>query len=245
MAAEKATCAPGTDVRYLARKWVWAGLDLLSPPCCGGCGAREGRWCPACHASLRALPIPLCSRCGSPIPNPDHCPRCARRPLSLQALRSLAYFEGPLRQALHRLKYQQDQPLAQALGDELAGFWQRLRWPPAVVAPVPLSAERRKERGYNQAELLAGMFAGAAGLPFAAHALRRVRHTASQVGLTADHRWSNVQDAFAARPDTVAGRVTLLVDDVCTTGATLEACAQALLQAGATRVYGLTVGRTP
>lgn len=235
--------SPEPDFRYLARKWAWAGLDLLSPPRCGGCRKVGVRWCATCHASLRPLPIPLCIHCGETIAEPEHCPRCDRRPLSLTALRSAALFQGPLRQALHRLKYRHDQPLAQALGEEMAEYWMRLRWPEALVAPVPLSRQRLAERGYNQAELLARMFAGAAGLSLLPAALRRQRHTNSQVDLSLEERWTNVLGAFSASPEGVQGRTILLIDDVCTTGATLEACSRALLQASAARVYGLTAAR--
>lgn len=235
--------SPGPDFRYLARKWAWTGLDLLYPPRCAGCGRPGARWCTECQATIHPLPIPLCSRCGGPVSEPEDCPRCARQPLSLVAVRSLAPFEGPLRNAIHRLKYYRDQPLAQTLGEALADYWQRLNWPAALVIGVPLSRERLAERGYNQADLLAEMLAGAARLPAVRDGLRRRRHTLSQVGLSEPERWENVHDAFEARVERAAGRRILLVDDVFTTGATLEACAQALLLAGATEVYGLTIAR--
>lgn len=159
------------------------------------------------------------------------------------AVRSLASFDGPLRNAIHRLKYDRDQPLAQALGETLANYWSVLNLPAVLVVPVPLSRERQADRGYNQAELIAEMFAGAAGLPTARGGLRRRRDTPSQVGLSAVERWENVRDAFEARAEQVAGRRIILVDDVFTTGATLEASARALLLAGVLEVYGLTVAR--
>jgi ComF family protein len=115
--------------------------------------------------------------------------------------------------------------------------------PAWTVMPVPMSPERLRERGYNQAALLARGLADLAGLPFQSAGLRRVRHTASQVGLNVEARRANVQGAFAAEGQHVAGRRFILVDDICTTGATLAACAEALDEAGAAAVWGLTLGR--
>ena len=181
--------------------------------------------------------------CGDPTRNPNPCARCEQHPLSLAAVRSLSAFDGPLRNAIHQLKYYQDQPLAQALGEALQDYWRLLRWPRALVVPVPLSRERLAHRGYNQAELLADVLAGSAGLPVAPGALRRRRDTPSQVGLSANERWNNMIGAFEARPSLVRGQPILLIDDVFTTGATLQACAQALLLEGAGQVYGLTAAR--
>jgi ComF family protein len=161
----------------------------------------------------------------------------------LAGIRSAAFFEGPLQNALHALKYKRDVILADSLAGLLVRVWEAHKVPGQVVMPVPLSAERMRERGYNQAGLLARGFADLAGLQHAPGGLRRVRHTASQVGLTAEQRRHNVRAAFEARPEAVRGRAVIIVDDVCTTGATLVACAEALLAAGAAQVWGLTLGR--
>jgi ComF family protein len=125
----------------------------------------------------------------------------------------------------------------------LQAAWQTLALPGEVVIPVPLSPQRLRERGYNQAGLLARGFAELAGLRYAPEGAGRVRHTASQVGLSAEQRRANVAGAFEGRPRFVAGRAVILVDDVRTTGATLEACAEALRAAGAASIWGLTLAR--
>jgi ComF family protein len=125
----------------------------------------------------------------------------------------------------------------------LVSAWTAYALPAATVTPVPLSVERQRERGYNQAALLARAFAELAGLPYDPLAARRVRHTETQVRLTAEARRRNVQGAFRGRPERVAGRTIILVDDITTTGATLMACAEALTTAGAAAVWGLTLGR--
>lgn len=159
------------------------------------------------------------------------------------ALRSWAAFGGPLRHALHRLKYKGDVALGEILAEPLLELLQELDWPVEVITTVPLGVVRRKERGYNQANLLACPLALASGKLYRPQALFKVRETRSQVGLTAEQRRENVAEAFRARPRVVEGRQVLVVDDVLTTGATLEACAAALLQAGAMQVYGLTLAR--
>jgi ComF family protein len=133
--------------------------------------------------------------------------------------------------------------LADTLARLLARAWDPGGVPGDLVVPVPLSAERLRQRGYNQAGLLARGFAELARLDYAPAALRKLRHTVSQVGLSAEARLANVRNAFQAPPTTVAGRAVILVDDVCTTGATLVAGAEALTAAGARSVWGFTLGR--
>ncbi len=172
------------------------------------------------------------------------CPRCETRPPVLKQLRSWAAFSGPLRRALHRIKYRRDMALADTLTVSLATFYRNaLQWHLDMVIPVPLSARRRKERGYNQAALFALPFALALRLPYRPRALERIRHTRSQVDLSWRERQQNVAGAFRAVPKHVAGKDVLLMDDVATTGATLNACAAALHEAGARAVYALTVAR--
>lgn len=186
----------------------------------------------------------MCPHCGY---TPAHavCENCRRHPLpaALHSLRSAAWFEGPLRQALHHLKYQRDIPLGDTLAEWLCALYRREGLAADLIAPVPLSPQRLRERGYNQADLLARPLAEGTGVPYAPRALTRPRHTLSQVGLSAAERRQNVAGAFAADRRAVAGRQVVVVDDVCTTGATLAACAEALQAAGAARVWGLTLAR--
>lgn len=162
----------------------------------------------------------------------------------LEGLRSAARYAGPLQPALHHLKYKRDIILADTLARELADAWHRYGLPTWTVIAVPLAPERLRERGYNQAALLARGLADLARLPYQTAGLARVRHTHSQVGLPAEARRANVRGAFAANRSKVAGRSYILVDDICTTGATVQACAEALKRAGAAAIWGLTLGRT-
>jgi len=233
--------------RYTVRQAAWAAVDLIFPPRCGGCEKVGHRYCPNCLTSLQYLPPPLCDDCGDPLARGEagRCAACRRKSDSaLTGTRSVAFFEGPLQHALHRLKYKRDIILADSLARLLHAAWQTQALPGEVVIPVPLSPQRLRERGYNQAGLLARGFAELAGLQYALDGAARVRHTVSQVGLTAEQRCANVVGAFEGRPRVVAGCAVILVDDVRTTGATLEACAEALRAVGAASVWGLTLART-
>jgi ComF family protein len=154
-------------------------------------------------------------------------------------------FEGPLRQAIHHLKYSGRSSLAEPLGRFLTECWIAGPLPADLIVPVPLHKARLHERGYNQSTLLARQLARASGLPLAEEALKRIRATTPQVSLNAIEREANVRDAFEAHANLVVGRRILLVDDVCTTGATLDACSRALKQGGATSVWALTLARAP
>jgi ComF family protein len=152
-------------------------------------------------------------------------------------------FAGSLRKALHRLKYSRDVSLGEVLARPLISFLSETGWEIHLVTPVPLSPERLAERGYNQAALLARPVALALGMEYTPSALKKVRETPSQVGLTYDQRRENVEGAFAASSSLVKDKNVLVVDDVTTSGATLDSCAWALLSGGAKQVFGLTLAR--
>ncbi len=151
---------------------------------------------------------------------------------------------GAVRKAVHQLKYHRDLALAETLAGALLLLVREMEWRVDVVLPVPLGKARHRERGYNQAALLAFPLALGLGVPYAGGALVRTRETRSQVNLSAEARRRNVAGAFGvARPAAVAGKAVLLVDDVMTTGATLDAASAALKSSGARRVFAVTVAR--
>ena len=224
---------------------LWSGLDLLFPPVCGGCGTPGVRWCSRCQRDIPTVPEPLCAVCGTALPPAaaDPCPDCRRSRPQFHVLRSWSAFDGPVRNALHRLKYRRDVGLGEALTPQLASFAGGLGWPIDLVVPVPLARKRLSERGYNKATLIARPLAMALGIAYDQNAVARVRDTRSQVGLARRERQDNVRDAFKAKSEKVGVRSILLVDDVATTGSTLSSCAGALCASGARDVFALTVAR--
>jgi ComF family protein len=228
---------------YQLHKLFWQGIDLVYPPFCAGCGSKGVRWCPGCQAGVRSVTPPVCERCGREQDTSGLCSWCKSWRPHFTSIRSWGYFEGSLREAIHALKYRRDIGLGEVLSAPLVGLLHEANWAVELVVPVPLGLARLRERGYNQAGLIARPLAWATGLPYAPKALARVRDTRTQVGLSIPQRRENVRGAFRANARWVAGKHVLIVDDVMTTGSTLEACAAALLEAGAIKVYGLTLAR--
>jgi ComF family protein len=239
----------GDALRADAGGRIWwrlkeALLDLLFPPRCVGC-QRYGTWlCPECSSEIERIRGPLCPRCGQPGAESDRlCPACRRVTPPIDGIRSAAYFEGVLREAIHRLKYRGVQALARPLGQLMAEQWAVWRIPAEVIVPVPLHPARLSERGFNQAVLLAHQLEAAIGLPVETGCLVRTRATAPQTSLDAVARRDNVWGAFRCLDDRLAGRQVVLIDDVCTTGATLNACSVALQDIGVSSVWAYTLSR--
>ncbi len=157
-------------------------------------------------------------------------------------MRTCAVFKSPVREALHRLKYKQDIGLGEALSRHLIELYDTLQWPINLIVPLPLSQTRLRERGYNQSSLLARPLALARAVPYKPQVVERVRNTRPQVGLSAVDRLENVKDAFLAHAE-VKDKTVLVIDDVTTTSATIQACSLALLTAGAKQVYAMTLAR--
>ncbi len=217
-------------------------LDVLYPPRCPGCGRMGEVFCAACLQRVEPLPAPACPRCGQPGPDDTLCAHCRATPSPLDVIISAAVFAPPVREAIHQLKYENNRSLAEPLSALMATAWFRLPAPVDVIVPVPLHPKRVAERGYNQAALLARGLAAAVGVPLDEKALVRARATRQQVGLGRIERALNVAGAFTCKAD-LTGKRVVLVDDVCTTGSTLQACAEALREGGAAWVGGFTLAR--
>lgn len=233
---------PKQSLKHFSRLLV----DLLFPPSCAGCNRPGNLFCDHCAQAVVAIAQAVCKRCGRAQVKSANtlCSLCEKDATPVLTMaRAAAFHSEPLRAIIHQFKYGNRPELAEPLGRYLlvafaAPEWRRFSID--VVAPVPMFEARQKERGYNQAELLARTFCYHTGLPLAPALLKRIRFTQAQVELNASERQLNVEKAFVADP-TVKGKSILLIDDVYTTGATLRSCATSALENGADQVYGLTL----
>jgi competence protein ComFC len=232
------------QIAFSANELFWTAIDWLYPPNCGGCGVFGERWCSTCAKSTAIISeSSLCPICGIPQINGQICQQCRVNSPPYHATRAWAVYEGAIRKAIHSFKYKKNMGLGILFSKYLTSTLKSLNWPIDLIVPVPLNPKRMGERGYNQANLLAKPVAWAVEVPYSTRALFRTRNTRSQVGLNAHDRHSNVKGAFLAKNKIVSGRNVLLIDDITTTGSTIASCAQALIDAGAKEIYGLTLAR--
>ena len=237
---------------YLLRRF----LDLVLPSSCAYCrspieDSAVPFFCPTCWNDFSVLPGPFCPSCGRPfdssealIHSPTHeCSACRLKPPYFDQALSVGYFEGSLREAIHQFKYRPCRALGKPLGTWMCGNL-RVLTSIDIIMPVPLHRSRLRQRGFNQALLLAHPLSVACNIALCYDNLWRVRQTRPQVELSGEDRIKNVAGAFSLqRPQDVSGLSVLLIDDVFTTGATLNECAGILKNAGAVSVTVLTLAR--
>lgn len=218
--------------------------DFLFPRRCVGCG-REGAFiCSACRSRFAPIEPPVCSLCGVPVSNGPLCPSCSGWKAAIDCIRSAFRFEGPAREAVHQLKYQNLRAIAPDLASLMLPVINSLETPSDVFVPVPLHPRRLRERGYNQSALLARELGRLTGLPVDETCLVRQRNTRSQARTgSVTERRENMEAAFTCVNQDLKGRRVILVGDVATSGATLNAGAAALKDAGALSVCGITFAR--
>jgi ComF family protein len=235
----------------LTASWGTGVAALVFPSRCSCCGAsvsgnQKSGWCPSCREEIRWLPPSGCAVCGRPYlqGGGDHlCERCLREPPFFDRARSLVIYQGSVARAIQRLKYQKDFLLTAALARLIEGYpWEKEGFD--VLIPVPLHLKRLRERGFNQVVLLSRACRNLPSKKMKPRTLQRIRPTASQVHLTPVERLKNVSGAFqVSRPGEVTGKDIMLIDDVYTTGATVNECARTLKKAGAERVSVFTLAR--
>jgi ComF family protein len=233
---------PGV-LAFKAYRLLWTGVDWLFPPSCGGCGKFGTRWCSECGRSVNIIVPPICKKCGQRSKE-ELCISCQTSTPKYKSLRSWAYFDDNVRNAIHNLKYNRDICLGDVFAIPMINLLKNQQWEIDLIAPVPLGLARFAERGYNQSSLLAIPIALNLGIHYNSKAIARIRETKSQVDLPFELRKQNVKGAFTANRDLVDGKTVLIVDDVATSGATLDACSEALMSNGADKVYGITLTRS-
>lgn len=223
--------------------WLW-------PRLCAHCredlaGDAASPLCLACRLKLTPNEPPCCLRCAEPIKRGSHCARCERRLYLCSPIRAAFLYKDAAVSLVHSFKYGGRRSAARAAGDWMASAWERfpeLHAADALVA-MPLHPRRRRYRGYNQALLIAEPLSERLDVPIV-DALARERETPPQWSLGRADREKNMANAFSVKnADLVAGKNVVVIDDVCTSGASLEACAKTLLSAGAARVAGYVFAR--
>ena len=229
---------------------LWSGrlcelfVDFLFPSRCIGCGEWGSFLCAGCSTKLPRISMPVCAKCGRPESSGPLCSACWGWNSNIDGIRSSFRFDGVIRQAIYQLKYHNLKAIAGQMAEFLFQYMVQNPLPVDVLVAVPLHKRRLKHRGYNQSELIAKKLSNLSLLPVLTDCLYRSKDCPPQARTeTVEERRKNVYDAFICRDLRLMGKRVLLIDDVCTSGATLEACAAALKLARASSVWGLTLAR--
>jgi ComF family protein len=219
-------------------------LNLLFPLRCIECGKEGSLICPVCRNKLSWILPPVCPFCGVDKPVGTPCTSCPGFQPVIDGIRAPFRFEATIRSAVHQLKYRNLRAIAIPLARMMADYLSDNPLPYDIVIPVPLHHKRLRERGYNQSELLAKEIGKLTGFRVEEDSLTRLRHTTAQaMTKSMQERHANLAGAFTCCSENIRGKKILLIDDVATSGATLDACAKALKSAGAVSVWGLTLAR--
>lgn len=228
-------------------KLIELALNFVYPRCCPVChGVLRGQdrlLCPSCAGKIRPVEGARCFRCGKPVkPEQEYCRECSGRTRSFDQGMGIFFYDEIWRRSMVRYKYYGCREYGDfyARAMFLYGKEALKRWKPDVMVPVPLHPQKQRTRGFNQAEYLAEGLKKFTGIPVDTSLLQKIKNTKSQKKLSASMRRKNLQEAFRASPR-AAGKRILLIDDVYTTGSTMDAAAACLKGCGAKRVYFMTV----
>jgi len=230
-------------------------IDLIFPPHCVFCGTPfaeddSAEICPDCLRNIRFISPPICPKCGFPFVmgiGEDHlCGQCLQRQWHFGSARALGLYEGAIREAIHQLKYRGKSFLAKSLAGLLDRGYPFIDYGSYdLLVPVPLHPKRLRERGFNQALILGKAIGRREGIPCRGFLLKKITWSPPQIDLSPRERKENVKGSFAVTdPGRVRGKRLLLIDDVMTTGSTVNECARELLKAGAGEVDVFTLART-
>lgn len=217
-------------------------LSLAQPCVLCGSMSHDGLWCRDCALALPYLPAPLCEMCALPIPNGKLCGHCLAQPAQFSHSTAVYAYTFPINKLIQNLKYGNQLALADMLAQQLLRKIDRKNLPDTII-PMPLHPNKLRQRGYNQAMLLAKRLAAELHVELLGHACERVRDTASQSTLPFKERGKNMRNAFVCNVD-LSGKKIALVDDVMTSGASLNALAAAVQKRGANDVQTWVIART-
>jgi len=228
----------------LFSKFFWYVIDLFYPPFCCGCGKIGFEICPDCFSRIHIInPNLYCRICGDHTQHHSLCAHCNESKPFFNELRSWGIYEGTLKKAIHRFKYDRGFAIIDLFIVPLCHLISEWNIEFDFITPVPLSQTRQRKRGYNQSAMLARPISRMLLKPYIPNSLRRTRNTTPQVGLDANERKNNLNDAFVANQNICNNRSILLIDDIATTCTTLNECAKTMKKAGAKDVFCLTLGR--
>ncbi len=225
------------------RKFLHTSIDWVFPPVCAGCGKEGEIFCPECLAAIIPIKQPTCRYCSLSLSKPGVCSTCIELDHPYQEILSYAVYAGSLRSGIHAMKYQSNFWLGKVFSNLLIQLLKDKNWPIDLVMPIPLSEEKLRERGYNQAALLSKPVAKHYGWKHDQRSLVRVKENHSQVALTREQRFENVKSAFLAEQAKRNQLNVLLVDDVFTTGATIMEASKALKAAGFANIFAVTLAK--
>lgn len=227
-------------------RWLDSLLELLYPHTCPFCGkVTKEEICSACKGKLPYIKEPRCMRCGKPLSreNREYCYDCEKHAPAYERGYALWLHGGSVQRCIYQFKYHNRRIYGRFFAKELFSRYEEAvrRWNITTIIPIPLSRKKRRIRGYNQAEILAVEFGRMAGIPVERRSLVRIRNTRPQKQMNARERRSNVRNAFAWKGNRKIYGNILLIDDIYTTGNTIDSAARELKKAGAGKVYFLTI----
>jgi len=219
-------------------------FDLLFPKNCIGCG-KETRWiCDECKRRIIYIKNPFCPKCNRLSPNGKVCRRCRDKSYLTGLIVAAYYNEGPLKEAIHAYKYEYIFGVHEELGKIITEAFYKNKFSSCVIIPIPLHKKRQTQRGFNQSELLAKYLSSKTKNKLLVKKLVRLKNTEPQIELSGRKRRENIKDAFSWKgKDEIINQKVLLIDDVYTTGSTLEECAKVLKSAGAKEIWGIVLAK--
>jgi ComF family protein len=223
---------------------LWSFVDGIFPPRCAGCNRHGVIWCDECKEnSVRRSKV--CPSCNRNSYGGSLCVKCENSPPFFERIYAHGLYLGRLQKAIHNLKYNRQISFGAKIGEEIGYQIKGNNWNFDIVLPIPLSKQRYKKRGYNQVQLMAEAIGFVNGVFYSNSILIRRKDTSSQVGLTLKERENNIKGAFFVKSNQIVGKNILIVDDVFTTGSTLNEAAYTLKSAGANKIFGSVCATVP